>query len=238
MSPGDLGRLRLYLQLGRVSNLPTVWTNVLTGIALAGGGPKSGVVPPLLLAFSLFYTGGMFLNDAFDRHHDARTRPDRPIPAGLIPAGEVFGIGYGLLATALLIVMWMAGGNNPAAMVSGVCLATAIIVYDAYHKKNPLSPWLMGLCRMLIYATTALIVTGSLSLPVIIGATALLLYIVALTAIAKQSYATPRLIGAFIAGICILDALLILGSGDVLRGSIAALGFPATLLLQRSIQGT
>ena len=31
---------------------------------------------------SLFYIGGMYLNDAFDREFDARARPDRPDPGG------------------------------------------------------------------------------------------------------------------------------------------------------------
>ena len=59
------------LRLGRVSNLPTVWTNVLAGTALAGGdwnGRRSALV---LLAMSLFYVGGMYLNDYFDRAIDA-----------------------------------------------------------------------------------------------------------------------------------------------------------------------
>jgi len=30
------------LQLGRVSNLPTVWSNTLAGVALSGANPLSG----------------------------------------------------------------------------------------------------------------------------------------------------------------------------------------------------
>ena len=71
----DVVKWRIYLQLGRVSNLPTVWTNVLAGVLLAGGALEPGSFIPLLLAFSLFYEGGMFLNDAFDRKIDARERP-------------------------------------------------------------------------------------------------------------------------------------------------------------------
>ena len=36
------------LRLGRVSNLPTVWTNTLTGIVLAGGALASPATLPLL----------------------------------------------------------------------------------------------------------------------------------------------------------------------------------------------
>ena len=75
-------RVSLLLKIGRVSNLPTVWTNVVAGAFLAG---LQADLPQLLwvmLAITLFYTGGMYLNDAFDADIDARERPSRPIPSG------------------------------------------------------------------------------------------------------------------------------------------------------------
>ncbi len=74
--------LRIALRLGRVSNLPTVWTNVAAAAVLAGVPLASLGVLALALACSLFYVGGMFLNDAFDREFDRRVRPERPIPSG------------------------------------------------------------------------------------------------------------------------------------------------------------
>ena len=71
--------LSVALRLGRVSNLPTVWTNALAGLVLAGQAGWDPRIPPLLLALSLFYVAGMYLNDAFDREIDARERPERPI---------------------------------------------------------------------------------------------------------------------------------------------------------------
>ena len=70
------------LRLGRVSNLPTVWTNVLAATVLAGGAWQNARTALVLVAMSLFYVGGMYLNDYFDRAIDARERPDRPIPGG------------------------------------------------------------------------------------------------------------------------------------------------------------
>ena len=58
--------LRIALRLGRVSNLPTVWTNVAAAAVLAGVPLASLGVLALAVACSLFYVGGMFLNDAFD----------------------------------------------------------------------------------------------------------------------------------------------------------------------------
>src|SRR5262249_53072219 len=74
-------RVRTLLVLGRVSNLPTVWSNCLAAWLLAGGGPWSrlGLVA---LGSSFIYTGGMFLNDAFDIEFDRKHRPERPIISG------------------------------------------------------------------------------------------------------------------------------------------------------------
>ena len=84
-------------KLGRVSNLPTVWTNTLAAIILAGAAPLAPQPLPLLLAMTLFYVGGMYLNDAFDANIDARERPERPIPSGQISRASVYGLGFGML---------------------------------------------------------------------------------------------------------------------------------------------
>ena len=87
-------RWKIYLRLGRVSNLPTVWTNCLAGTILAGGKVEAENLAPLLASLSFFYTGGMFLNDAFDHRYDRDFRPERPIPSGQIGHGEVFVAGF------------------------------------------------------------------------------------------------------------------------------------------------
>ena len=50
--------LRAWLELARISNLPTVWTNVTAGWLLAGGDISNAHLLWLLLAGSLLYTGG------------------------------------------------------------------------------------------------------------------------------------------------------------------------------------
>ena len=64
---------RTLLILGRVSNLPTVWSNCLAGWLLGGGG--SGWKFFLLsLGGTCLYVGGLFLNDAFDVEFDRQYR--------------------------------------------------------------------------------------------------------------------------------------------------------------------
>ena len=81
------------LRLGRVSNLPTVWTNVIAGTTIANAAANIVDVALVGLAMTGFYVGGMYLNDFFDRDIDARVRPGRPIHAGDISAGAVSAIG-------------------------------------------------------------------------------------------------------------------------------------------------
>src|SRR6266498_4494191 len=87
---------RTLLILGRVSNLPTVWSNCLAGWLLGGGG--SGWKFFLLsLGGTCLYVGGLFLNDAFDVEFDRQYRKERPLPAGQISLDEVWRWGFGSL---------------------------------------------------------------------------------------------------------------------------------------------
>jgi hypothetical protein len=178
------------LRLGRVSNVPTVWTNVAAGVALSGAAFPLGVTAGLVLALSLFYIGGMYLNDAFDRHIDARERPERPIPAGIVAAKTVFAVGFGLLAAGWLMLVaigYVPGdGTGWRAPFVGALLAGAIVVYNMWHKANPLSPVIMGLCRMLVYVAAAVAVAPYLSGEVVVAAAVALCYLIGLTYAAKQ----------------------------------------------------
>jgi 4-hydroxybenzoate polyprenyltransferase len=230
--------LRTALRLGRVSNLPTVWTNVLAGIALNGGEPTFGLALPVALAASLFYVAGMFLNDFFDHRWDAQHRPDRPIPAGEVPALTVLGAGFALMGAALLV---LAVGPGRPAFGAGFALGICILIYDTTHKTNALAPLVMGLCRVFVYVMGARAVGPTLGLGVYLGAAVLLAYLVVLTAIARHETRNPRLpalVGALIAGICLLDAVMLLLSGHLLAAALAAAGFPLTLRLQRRVPGT
>ena len=96
------------LRLGRVSNIPTVWTNVLAGIVLSGAPVAARPTIFLLLSLSVFYVAGMFLNDAYDCDLDANNRPDRPIPAGDVAAATVFAYGFALLACGFGLLLALA----------------------------------------------------------------------------------------------------------------------------------
>ena len=121
--------LQTFLKLGRVSNLPTVWTNAIAGAVLAGVTPLTEILV-VGLALTLFYVGGMWLNDAFDAEIDARERANRPIPMGQVKVSTVFAVGYAMLAAAVALSFVM---GVTAGMV-GIALAGAVVLYDWLHK--------------------------------------------------------------------------------------------------------
>jgi 4-hydroxybenzoate polyprenyltransferase len=173
------------LKLGRVSNLPTVWSNGLAGWALSGaalpGAAEMGGLALLLVALSLFYVGGMYLNDAFDARVDARERAERPIPMGEVGRGTVFTLGFAMLALGALIAFALGVGAG----LAGLALAGTVVLYDWLHKRTALSPVIMGACRMLTYVTAAF-AAGGLTGALWLGAVGLFCHVVGLTYAAKQ----------------------------------------------------
>jgi 4-hydroxybenzoate polyprenyltransferase len=184
--------LPVAVRLGRVSNLPTVWTNALAGVVIVGGASADARVPWLLLALSLCYVAGMFLNDAFDSSFDAVHRPERPIPAGQVAAGTVFAAGFAMLALGVALLGWVgfgfAEGTGWRPLVAGIVLAAAIVFYDWHHKQSPASPFVMGLCRMLVYVTAGYAIALDPGPRVFTMGLLLLCYLVGLTYVARQEH--------------------------------------------------
>jgi heme O synthase-like polyprenyltransferase len=177
----NFSALRTLLVLGRISNLPTVWSNCLAGWWLSGGG-NFWKLPLLFFGISFLYTGGMFLNDAFDAEFDRQRRPGRPIPSGKISAELVWRFGFGQLALGIFLLLYL--GKLAAALA--FVLAIFILIYDALHKVITVSPWLMGACRFWVYVIAGTTGVGGLNgWPIFCGA-ALALYVVGLSYVARR----------------------------------------------------
>ena len=174
--------LATHLRLGRVSNLPTVWTNVLAGAVLSGGDWRSWHLGLVLVAMSLFYVAGMYLNDYFDRTIDARERPERPIPSGAISARTAAAIGFGLLGGGFVVIAAM----ETTATAIAALLAAAIVSYDLHHKGDPFAPVVMGACRALVYVATAAALAGNVPIFVVLFSVAIAAYVAGLTYAARQ----------------------------------------------------
>ena len=285
-------KLRTAVTLGRVSNLPTVWTNVMAAVVLAGADLDLASLGMVLACASLLYVAGMYLNDAFDAQIDARERPERPIPSGEVTRETVLRWGFAMLAGAVGLMLARAL-TVPAAGWGGVfatvVTATLIVVYDRWHKGNPLGPILMGGCRLGVYAIAAWTTSDDPPMRVWLGGSLLLGYVLGLTWVAKyenasrlartwpllflfapalwsvpalrgdpllrlvligfvlwvlraldliRGGATKQAVGSLIAGIALVDALVIARYGTISM-TVAAVGaFGLTLALQRRVAGT
>ena len=172
--------LRTLLILGRVSNLPTVWSNCLAGWWL-GGGENFANVPFLFFGVSALYVGGMYLNDAFDADFDRQHRPERPIPSGAISLPAVWGWGLAWLGLGALSLIFI--GKTTGAL--GLVLIACILLYDATHKVITASPWLMGACRFWIYVIAGSAAGGGLNGWPIWCGVALAVYVAGLSHMAR-----------------------------------------------------
>ena len=95
-----------------------------------------------------------------------------------------------MLAAGVVLVAVVTAGGGRAAAGAALLLAGVITAYDAWHKANPLSPVVMGLCRVLVYVTAALAVAGRVGPAVAGGSLVLLCYLIGLTYVAKQENLT------------------------------------------------
>jgi 4-hydroxybenzoate polyprenyltransferase len=179
--------LRTLLVVGRISNLPTLWSNCLAGWWLGGAGNPEQL-PLLVAGASLLYLGGMFLNDAFDAQYDRQYRPERPIPAGDISLTTVWR--WGLIVLGLGGASLIFLGRVTGAL--GVALLLLIVLYNAFHKQLVWAPILMAACRFLVYVIAASIAANGVTGWALWGGLALAFYIAGLSFLARRE-ATPGL---------------------------------------------
>ena len=183
--------LRTLARVGRISNLPTVWSNCLAAAVFAcaatGGECLQTTYTPLIVAIagsSLLYIAGMFLNDAFDYQWDRQHNHNRPLVNREIAVSTVWSIGVLSMLTAICLVWWL---GNPQATLASLFIAAVIVLYNATHKQHPSAALLMGLARYGVYLFTALLMTTA-SAPVFFIAAVILPYITGLTLLARQEH--------------------------------------------------
>jgi 4-hydroxybenzoate polyprenyltransferase len=210
------------LVLGRASNLPTVWSNCVAAWWLGGGGPLSGLLL-LCLGATCLYTGGMFLNDAFDVDFDKQHRKERPIPSGAIRLGEVWGFGVGWLVLGLVLLAFLGVPTT----VLGAILVGCILLYDAVHKAFAFSPVLMALCRLFLFLTAASASDEGITGLAIWSSFALALYIVGLSYVAKTE-STGGTMLRYWPCLCLIAPLLLaylVNQGEYKMRSVILSGF-------------
>jgi 4-hydroxybenzoate polyprenyltransferase len=186
---GWRARLTAWAEFLRLPNLATVPGDPLAGFALASLGREVATGPLVagLLAASLFYLGGLALNDLLDCEEDRRDRPHRPLPSGRIGGGTAQAVTLLLFAGGLLAAH-LAGGRV-LAVAAGLVLA--ILLYHSPLRRLPvLGPVLMGSCRALSFLLGVAAAGLPRPLPplggLVTGFEIVLIYIAAVTLLARS----------------------------------------------------
>ena len=184
-------KFRTLLELGRVSNLPTVWSNMAAGWLL-GGGEWAWGLTWAIVGGSLLYLSGMAMNDACDAGWDKKHKGDRPIVCGQISRRSVW-ILTGIYGVGGLAALGFGAKSCPI-WIGG--LAVVIIAYNVIHKHWSGSTWLMGACRFFLYLVAASAASGggNPSVDSIVWGGALGLYVVGLTYVARGESSGAALI--------------------------------------------
>lgn len=235
---------RVWLDLARAGNFPSVASNVLAALVLASplaaGFPPGGILLLAVAAGCLIYAGGATLNDVADASFDARHKPERAIPSGRVARNRAAAVGALLMIAGL--AMLVLGG---ASAWWALALAATILLYDWIHKRWIGSVVLMAGCRVLLAVTLASLPGFAMPPRFLAWLAALFVYIVALSLIARWEYkpGAPaaklgRMVGRLLAFIPLIDALALLLVGAWLPAVACAAAVPLGRWAQRLAAST
>lgn len=167
------------LATGRVSNIPTVASNVIVAFLFvrltsnqAVENSEIGcsfwlhqspfVLFGTILIASIIYVGGCFFGDAVDAKFDAKHKPERPIPSGTLKRTSVITAALLMLLFGLISPFFTPPLNfdatslhlytlSPFSHWATLMLILCITAYSVWHKR---SPWiglpLIGSCRFFL----------------------------------------------------------------------------------------
>ncbi len=233
-------KARVWLDLARAGNLPSVAGNVLAALVLSAPGFAFPAAIPLALAVFagwLIYAGGATFNDVADAGFDARHRPERAIPRGLVSRSAAAWVATVQMATGLGLLIFV--GASPLWAAS---LAAVILAYDWTHKRWTGSVVLMAGCRVLLGITVASLPGHGLTPALLAWLAILFVYIAALSLLARREYlpGAPaakigRSVGRLLAFIPFVDAGMLLSFGAWAPAFRGALMVPLGRWAQRVV---
>ena len=212
--------LSAHLETGRISNLPTVWSNIFVTFCLTGAATGYSNLLLIALSGSLLYVGGCYLGDAKDVAFDAEHKPSRPIPAGIVKRNTIWALGWSMMLLGLLAFSYGSDPLQIAFTIAGLPLAFVIVCYALVHKSTPvLGLPLIGSCRaMLLFSSYAAFFysidqaqdfsrsTGMNFQPVVAASIAVALYTICFASVARLE-SSDRNIAAPLVLKCIMLAL-------------------------------
>lgn len=226
--------LKALYRSSRPAVLPSVLSNIIVGWVFGGGACyalQKGDFLWLILSGLSFYLFGMWGNDVADASWDARHRPERPIPSGMISRGA--------LAVCALLALTLGLYAVPScAQGAAFALAGAILCYTVLHKRWAGSVLFMGMSRALLILMAFSAASGMwfsllgamlwqgelLWLSCLTGT--IFLYICSVTLWARKETQYPgriRQVGFLLSLLPVLDALFLFLTGCWMAGGICVL---------------
>ncbi len=147
--------LKGFLRLTRPANVVTAVADILAGMAISGyflsasvGAYEWQVISLLIISTASLYAGGVVLNDVFDAELDAKERPERPIPSGLVSKKRAATGGYLLLALGIISALFVHRELVSVSFFLAIAIATGVLLYNKWCKHHFIAgPFTMGVCR-------------------------------------------------------------------------------------------
>ena len=147
------GKLRPLLELVRPPALCTAPADALTGLIWVSACTTQLEVATspwwcwgvIFMVSVCVYAAGMVTNDLFDLEVDTLERPQRPLPSGRISVSA----GWRFASTLQMIALGLSSmiGEEVVCATGATICATYLYNIGAF-KTTPISPLLMGLCRV------------------------------------------------------------------------------------------
>ena len=233
-------KARVWLDLARAGNFPSVAGNVLAALVLSAPGsgfPSLADLVPAVLAGWLVYAGGATFNDVADASFDARHRPERAIPRGEVSRTAAAAVAAAQMMLGLGVLVF--AGASPLRAAS---LAAVILAYDWTHKRWIGSVVLMAGCRVLLGLTVASLPGHHVTPALATWLAVLLVYIAGLSLLARREYlpGAPaarigRSVGRLLAFIPFVDAGVLIGCGAWAPAALCAIMVPLGRWAQRMV---
>jgi 4-hydroxybenzoate polyprenyltransferase len=169
-------RTRIFLEMIKFSHTIFALPFAFTGAVLAAGGlPSAHQAFWILLAMVGARTAAMGLNRLIDAEIDARNprTKGRAIPAGLLSKGMV-AVFIGISAALML---WSARMLNPLCFYLSPIALFFLVLYSYCKRFTPLAHMVLGLCLAAAPLGAWIAVKGSLGLPAVLLAFAVLVWV-------------------------------------------------------------
>lgn len=214
----------------RLPNIFTAVSNVCAGSLIAGNGQVLwDKIIPASVASALLYAGGVAFNAYCDRKSDALTRPNRPVPSGIIKPT------LALILSIIFLILGSAAGFLVSASAGIICLAIAIsaVLYDTLKSSFPPAIILMALCRGLNWYL-GLMTADKIDTWLLLIPAGVFLYTISLTALSRWEDKIPsikQLVKIGIIAIPVIDGMIVMTFGFIWPGIlVAALVIPVIIL--------